>query len=183
MRRLLLTLGMGVLPSHGRLMDCPLSCREHEVLIHAIRGLTQTQTAGMLGVSVSTVRTLRMTALRRLGVVTVTHAALVMLGEGWVSRDQLLPSYEGRPYVTLASKRMSTTLRWLPSPAQRLYIDAFDKLLTRRDDAAAQRVAFAFLALYHEAKVPRPPARSRDVGQMLLSMARGLTRPIPADKA
>lgn len=163
-------------------MDCPLSCREHEVLVSIARGLTRKQAAARMGVSVSTVRSLQATALRRLGVVTVTHAALVMLGEGWVSRDQLLPSYGGRPYEP-AKRNQVATLRWVPSPAQRLYLDAFDELLARRDAASEQRVAFAFLALYHEVRVPRPAPRSRDVGEMLLRMARGLTRPIPVQAA
>lgn len=146
--------------------DCPLTPREHTVVLHAMAGHDAWQTARALGISASTVRTHRLKALRRLRVDSMARAAMVVLREGWVSREGLVPDYKGPAYSVAPVKP------WMPSPAQRLYLDAFDRMLALRTDRAVDDVEFCFSVLVHESgsaggRVGRP-----DLDGMLLSMAR-----------
>jgi hypothetical protein len=66
-------------------------------------------------------------------------------------------------------------------PAQRLYLDAFDRLLRDRDDVAAALVDYYFGAMTRERSVPDRRRAASDVDAMLLGIARGVLRPIAAD--
>jgi len=153
--------------------DCPLTQRERQVVLCAMTGRTTGQTAATLGITVSTVRTHRHKALRRLEVDSMGKAMVVMLREGWVSQGSLIPDYAGRPYTSRRSRP------WLPSPAQRLYLDAFDRLLRHRTTRAASDVAFYFGVMCRESLVPDRRNGVPDVDAMLLGLALGCLRRIP----
>jgi len=139
-------------------------------------GRTQVQTAARLGLTLSTVRTHRSKALRRLGVSSMAQAWALMLREGWVRREQLLPSYSRGAYAPAEQQRWSRA--WVPSPAQRLYLDAFDRLLRERSEEAAVNVSFFFAVLCRERRIGDRRRGGQDVDSMLLGMARALVRPI-----
>lgn len=157
--------------------DCPLTPREYQALVGIAQGKTPGQIAYETGRSVTTVRTQLSTLYKRLGVPGVGQAIALMLREGWATPDDLLTSYTGNPYST-AAPRSVRTCNWVPSPAQRLYLDAFDMLLKRRDAAAARRVSFYFAAMCVERGCPDRREGGQDVDRMLLGMARALLRPI-----
>jgi hypothetical protein len=101
-----------------------------------------------------------------------------MIRQGWTDPSELLPDYRGAPYTTRPKRGRKD---WLPSPAQRLYLDAFDRLLRDRDDVAAALVHYYFGAMTRERGVPDRRRAPSDVDAMLLGIARGVLRPIAAD--
>jgi DNA-binding CsgD family transcriptional regulator len=111
----------------GSLLDRPLSPRQREVATTLMCGLTYKQADGRIGISPSTVRTHAHAAYERLAVTNLSQACVVMIRQGWTDPGELLPDYRGAPY-TMRRRR------GLPSPAQRLYLDAFDRLLRDRDE-------------------------------------------------
>lgn len=140
-----------------------------------MRGLTRKQAARSLGISQSTVRSHLNGAYRRLGVSDATQAAMMALSNGWV--EELLPDHAGRPYAAVVQRHKKN---WLPSPAQRLYLDAFDVLLARRDEEAAERVDFFFGVMCRERGCPDRRGDRPSVNAMLLGLAQALRRPIAA---
>jgi hypothetical protein len=91
-----------------------------------------------------------------------------MLREGWVARDDL-PDYEGAPYTT--HQRPVMVRNWLPSPAQRLYLDAFDQLLEKRDDRSSNRAGGYRHVLYFEREVPALARKANDFDGMIAKIA------------
>lgn len=160
-----------------RVAGCPLTPTEYETLLLVMRGRTYQQAARERGVSPSSVRSTLNSAYRRLGLSGVVQAAALMLREGWVGPDKVLEDYDGRPY-SLESQLHKLTENWLPTPAQRLYLDAFDELLRERSDEAVEAVDFAFGVLCWERGCPDRRRDVCDIDAMLLGMARALMRPI-----
>jgi DNA-binding CsgD family transcriptional regulator len=159
-------------------LDCPLSPRQHEVVTTLMCGLTYKQAAKRLGISPSTVRTHAHVAYERLAVANLSQACVLMIRHGWTDPGDLLPDYHGAPYTTTARRK-----DWLPSPAQRLYLDAFDRLLRDRDEVAAALVDYYFGAMIRERGVPDRRRSATDVEAMLLGIARGVLRPMPDAQA
>lgn len=157
--------------------DCPLTPKQHETLLLVMGGRTYSQVARERGVSPSTVRGMLHSARRRLGVANTMQATVVMLREGWANADDVLRDYEGPSYSTASQYGKH---RWLPSPAVRLYLNAFDVLLRTRTPEAAAAVDLCFRVLCHERAVPDRRRGGRDINDMLHMMARALTRPIAA---
>jgi DNA-binding CsgD family transcriptional regulator len=151
--------------------DCPLSPREHQVILHAMAGRDHKQTAQRLGVSPSTVRTYRHKAIRKLGVDSVGKAIVIMLREGWAPHHVLIPDWPGGAYSP------HPTRPWVPSPAQRLYLDAFDRMLSLRTERAVADVEFCFGVLVHESGAPGSRRGRPDLDAMLLGMARACLAP------
>ncbi|HEV7885479.1 MAG TPA: helix-turn-helix transcriptional regulator [Solirubrobacteraceae bacterium] len=158
-------------------LDCPLSPRQHEVVTTLMCGLTYKQAASKLGISPSTVRTHVHAAYERLAVTNLSQACVLMIRQGWTDPSELLPDYRGAPYTTRTKRGQKD---WLPSPAQRLYLDAFDRLLRDRDDVAVALVDYYFGAMTRERSVPDRRRAASDVDAMLLGIARGVLRPIAA---
>jgi DNA-binding CsgD family transcriptional regulator len=158
-------------------IDCPLSVRQHEVMLLIMRGLTYKQAARELGIAHSTARTHMHRAYVRLGVSGRGQACALMLRNGWVDPGELLADYAGPPYTT--SRRRAKEAAWLPSPAQRLYLDAFHELLRERSDEAAERVDFMFGVMCRERDVPDPRRGVQDIDSLLLRVAVGVSRPVP----
>jgi len=156
--------------------DCPLTVRQHEVLLALARGLAQKQAARELGISVSTVRSHTYKIYRALGVPGAGQAFALALREGWLQPADVLGDYTGKPYTTTPRRKSCVVV----TPAQRLYLDAFDELLRVRTDHAAQRLSFFYRAMCVEARVPDRRRGGRDVDSMLVALGRALTRPIAA---
>jgi DNA-binding CsgD family transcriptional regulator len=163
---------------HPSGLDCPLSPRQHEVVTTLMCGLTYKQAAKKLAISPSTVRTHAHVAYERLAVANLSQACVLMIRHGWTDPSELLPDYRGAPYTTRARRK-----DWLPSPAQRLYLDAFDRLLRDRDEVAAALVDYYFGAMIRERGVPDRRRSATDVDAMLLGIARGVLRPMPDAQA
>mgnify|MGYP007100084930 CR=1 FL=1 len=70
---------------------CPLTARQHEILLLIARGLTQKQIALELGVAYTTVRTQLGTAYRRLDVTNAAQAVVVLMNNGWLEEDADFP--------------------------------------------------------------------------------------------
>lgn len=156
---------------------CPLTSRQLEVLRLVASGLTYKQTGLELGIRHSTVKSHLEAAYRRLGVHNVGQAAALLIREQWVSPDELLPDYTGPGYST---RRMRKDDGWLPTPAQRLYLDAFDRLLTNRSEDAAAEVAFYMAVMCQERGIPvRRRGGHPDIGDMLATIAVCVMRPLP----
>lgn len=162
--------------------DCPLTPRQREFMDLAIRGYSYEQIAATLGIARSTVSSLLYECRRRLGVENRGGGAAfaVMLSHGWVRPRDVTPE-------AYSSWLQSTKhdLNWRPSAAQRCYLNAFDRLLWRRDPASAYAVDLAFRLMCHEAGV-REPAQRFDaetavehLEESLLRMAVALRRTIP----
>jgi DNA-binding CsgD family transcriptional regulator len=160
-------------------IDCPLSVRQHEVMLLVMRGLTYKQAARELGITHSTARTHMHTAYVRLGVSDKGQACMVMIRNGWAAPRDLIPDYAGLPYTTSPRRQVTTLAPWLPSPAQRLYLDAFDVLLRERTDEAADRVDFMFGVMCRERRCADRRRGAQDIDDMLLRVAIGVRRPIP----
>lgn len=148
--------------------ESPLTTREHQVVVAAMTGLSAKATALKLGISASTVRTHRKKALARLGVQSMGHAMVVMLQQGWVLRFGLIPDYTGPVYG--ASKFGAHA--WVPSPAQRLYLDSFDRLLKDRTVEAVDDAAFFYRVLQRETTTTHNGRGRPDVDALLLRIAR-----------
>ena len=165
-------------------MDCPLSARQYEVVLLAMRGLETKQIAVSLGITVSTVRSHLFEARKTLGLTGQGRGALMalMLNRGWVDPAGVAPEVASYSTWLSATKR---DLDWRPSAAQRCYLTAFDRLLRRRDPVSAAALDLAFRLMCWEAgsPIPRPtfdPDAVVDrVDAMLLGLARGLMRQIP----
>lgn len=154
---------------------CPLTDRQHEILLALLRGGTGKQVARELGITPSAVRSHTHYAYRRLGVADVKQAMAVMLREGWVEVDGILADYEGARYSTDDQGKKHTD-NWLPSPAQRLYLDAFDRLLQERTDEAAACFDAYFTSLCCERRIADRRRGARHVDAMLTKLVRVLTR-------
>jgi len=63
----------------------PLSEREMEVLIHVVRGMSNKEIAGLLGISHQTVKNHITAILRKFGVEDRTQAVVYALKRGWVT--------------------------------------------------------------------------------------------------
>jgi DNA-binding CsgD family transcriptional regulator len=167
-------------PPQSSGLDCPLSPRQHEVVTALMCGLTYKQAAKQLGISPSTVRTHAHVAYERLAVANLGQACVLMIRHGWTDPSELLPDYHGAPYTTRARRGQKD---WLPSPAQRLYLDAFDRLLRDRDEVGAALVDYYFGAMIRERGVPDRRRGASDIEAMLLGIARGVLRPVPDAQA
>ncbi len=179
--------------------DCPLTMRQLRIVRLAARGHTYGQIAAHMKIHRTTVRSHIYDATRRCDLKPSSAARvhwLVMLAtrRGWLEHDDDAAGYTGGSYSPMVQSRPS---QWQPSPAQRLYLDAFDRLLTERDDEAVDRVDFMFGVMCRErgiadsrpsgerrlrenAALPGGRSRSgaKDVDEMLLRMAVALRRPV-----
>lgn len=174
--------------------DCPLTARQLQIARMVTRGMTYRQVAAALTLGETTVRTHVEKVYGRLGLKGAGRGPLVsmMVDRGWA--DSLMPNYNGSPYAV--SDQRGKASHWLPSPEQRLYLDAFDRLIRERTDEAALRLDIYFKVLCMTVGVPdqrmsgcetrqmqgsggtrRVPVR--DVDEMLLRLGSALTRRIP----
>ena len=132
-RRTVLRRSGNALAATGGNRDCPLSARELEVMrLMALEGLQTPGIAHRLRLSRSTVRSHCVNAYRKLNVTHAVQALVVCFNAGWIDpvetriRDPL---------------RFPNDDNWEPTPAQRVYLDAFDEHLRAGDDAAALEAA------------------------------------------
>jgi DNA-binding CsgD family transcriptional regulator len=103
--------------------DCPLTPRELEILrLMAHEGLMREGVAARLGLKPSTVRTHVSKAYRKLGVSTGPQAIVVCFNAGWLD-----------PGATEIDDPLRFEDRNV-TPAQRLYLAAFDQHLAAGDD-------------------------------------------------
>ena len=165
-------------------LTCPLTPRQLDTARLLASGMTTAEAAEALGVTPSTVKTNAHEARKRLGLVGTGRAALynVLITHGWMEKPE--PVVEVPGYGTWLQGQVNDWA-WKPSAAQRVYLTAFDRLLRQRNsvNAAALRAAFALMCWEAGVKVtPRPPlAAALDVlDDVLLGIARGVMRPIPA---
>ena len=86
-----------------------------------------------------------------------------MLARGWLRDPIDIPDYEGPPYTPAPRPRAHL---WLPSPAERLYLDAFDELLRTRDRAAIRDTLLYHGLMRHVRRTEPVPSRGRDVDAM-----------------
>lgn len=86
---------------------------------------------------------------------------LMMLAEGWLAEIEI-PRYTGE-YSTASQYRKAL---WIPSPAERLYLDALDELLRTRDRAAERDTLLYHGLMRHVRRVAKVPGRGRDVDAM-----------------
>jgi DNA-binding CsgD family transcriptional regulator len=115
--------------AHWTSGGCPLSAREEEVLrLMALEGLQTAGIAQRLGLAASTVRQHCQNAYRRLGVTHAAQALVVCFNAGWI--DPLQTRIQD-------PLRFSDVEKWEPTPAQKVYLDAFDDHLQARDDRRA----------------------------------------------
>lgn len=158
-------------------LACPLTPCQFEVMRSLCAGESQNQIAHRLVVAKTTVRSHAHDAYKRLGVSTVSQAVAVMFREGWLEPDDLLSDYEGPAYTT-ESQRFK--INWVPSPAQRLYLDAFDRLLAERSDEAAEHLDRCFAVMCGERGVPDRRRINVSIDSMLLKVGRALiARDVP----
>jgi DNA-binding CsgD family transcriptional regulator len=142
--------------------SCPLSARELEVLrLMALEGLQTPGIAHRLRLSASTVRQHCVNAYRKLKVTHAVQALVVCFNAGWID-----------PVGTRIQDplRFANDANWEPTPAQRVYLDAFDEHLRAGDDptaleAAKRKTDAALVAL----EQPWRSAASRDWIDGLLS--------------
>ncbi len=146
--------------------DCPLTARQREIVRLAMRGLSYGEIARELVLAESTVCTHMWAARAALGITGRGrgHLFALMLARGWAIADDLLPDYRGAPYARAAVRGLPRA--WVPSPAWRLYLDAFDRLLVTRSASAAADVAY-FLGVVCRAEGVSVPERGKDVDAML----------------
>lgn len=165
---------------------CPLSERQYEVVALMMQGRDYGEIAHELKINVSTIRTHIHSAYERLGLAGSSRGALfaVMLSRGWITPAEVAPQDAYSTWL----QATRNDLDWQPSAAQRCYLKAFDRLLVRRDAASAAAMEFAYRLMCWEAGIPMrtwPDIERCDedatdrVDEMLLGMARALTRPIP----
>lgn len=157
--------------------DCPLTKRQLQVALLEMDGLTRKQVAARLGVAYSTVRNHMHDAYVATGVTGRGQLFALILQEGW-----------GPPatvdYKPPSEARGRHDMNWRPTAAGRLYLDAFDTLLRRRDAASAEAMSLALDLMCWErgVRVPRIPFEAADVVErvdaMLLGIARGLARDV-----
>jgi DNA-binding CsgD family transcriptional regulator len=151
-------------------MDCPLTRRQRQCLLLVMRGLTRQQAARRLGIHHSTVRSHMHGAYSRLGVSCASQAAMVMLRYGWAISSELVPDYTGPSYAAEQPERQLTE-GWVPSPGQRLYLDAFDRWLVERDECASARAGGMRHVMFFEREIPSPPRRANDFDGMVRRIA------------
>lgn len=157
-----------------------MTSRQQECLLLVMRGLRYKQVARRLGLSDNTVRSHLTMAYERLGVNDCRQAMVVMLRNGWTSLAEL-PDYTGPLYSTLSQRGKS--VNWVPSPAQRLYLDAFDLLLRQRTAKAAELVSFYFGVMCRERGCPDRRVGQQSVDALLMRLGRAVSRRIPLDEA
>lgn len=155
---------------------CPLAPRQYETVVRIMRGATYRQAARDMGIELSTARTHLHYAYERLGVGNARQAYTVMLRHDWFDRGELPADYDGKPYTIRPNWGLH---HWLPTPAQRLYLDAFDRLLRDRSDEAAADVDFYFRVLCRECHRPDTRPGGQDIDEMLARLAWAALRPIP----
>lgn len=107
-------------------------------------------------------------AYERLGVNTARQAYTVMLQHGWFARDEFPKGYEGELYTIY---RNSGVWTWLPSPAQRIYLNAFELFLRKRNEYHHTRARASRNLLYFE--LERYPLRreANDFDGMIAKIA------------
>ena len=96
----------------------------------ALEGLQTPGIAHRLRLSVSTVRSHSVNAYRKLDVTHAVQALVVCFNAGWID-----------PVETRIQDPVRFSDRWEPTPAQRVYLDAFDEHLHSGDDHAALTAA------------------------------------------
>lgn len=147
-----------------------LTKRQSEVVLALMRGRTTAQAAAELGMSVSSARTHIRRALERTGLVGCGRSALFAL----VLQERAEP--EVAEYVAPDAQGRFDEY-WKPSPAQRLYLDAFDRLLRARSPQAVAEAEddmdFFFAGMLRERRCRNP--RRRDFDAVMLRLARALT--------
>ncbi len=130
-----------------------------------MHGRTYGEIAGALGLTKSTITSHMHAARDQLGIIGAGRGALfaLMLARGWAIADDLLPDHAGAPYARQHDRRMLPS--WIPSPAWRLYLDAFDRLLVTRSASAAADVDY-YLGVVCRSENVKVPERGRDVDAM-----------------
>lgn len=149
-------------------MNCPLTDRQREVLLLVTRGLTAKQAGQRLGIGPSAVYSHLGVIYQTLGVSCMSQACAVMLRCGWVVPDDLLPDYMGHPYTTSVTRNKQ---HWVPTPAQRLYLDAFQVWLEERDERAHARTRGYRHVVYFEREIPPVVRGANDFDGMIARLA------------
>lgn len=164
---------------------CPLSPRQHEAILGVVHGQTYQRIADRLHVAHCTVGTYVLRAYRRLGVNNAAQARTVMIREGWLTlADSLLaddalpgrlPDYPKLTYTTTSRRGCRN---WLPTPAQRLYLDALDRFLRDRGEYRHGRAGGCRHIVYFERELPAPPRKANDFDGLIAKIAPAIcTRP------
>ncbi len=155
--------------------DCPLTARQLEIVRLAVRGESYAQIAKRLHLTPSTVDTHMHAARVRLGVTghgSRGKLCVLVLARGWLrDPNELLPSWTGPEYTTGVRRP------WLPSPAERLYLDAYDELLRTRDASAARDTRIYHGLLWHIRRKPPAPPRGRDIDAMFRALGADICTP------
>ena len=120
-----------------------------------MRGGGYRQAARSLHLETSTIRSHLHNIYKRMGVASLTEAISMMHREGWVD-EPLLPSFKAP-----REDCVNSVENWTPTPGQRVYLDALDRLLRERSDDAREHMAGAFVAMCGEAQTTDPRKRSR----------------------
>lgn len=167
--------------------ECPLTGREYEAVTLMMQGLDIGASAARMGITESAVRSLLKTARQRLGLIGAGNGPMFasMFSHGWVTPQQVAPHDTYSTWL----QATKNDLDWRPSAAQRCYLNAFNRLLWRRDPRAAVAASLALALMCLEAGVRPPTARPTcdpatsllHLDDMLMRVARGVTRPIPVD--
>lgn len=153
--------------------ECPLTPTQREILAKLASGMTGKQVARVRGIAHTTLRSHTYAAYKRLGAANIVQAILIMIRHGWIELDDVLPGdYQGPAYTTQPRPHRQPD-HWVPTPAQRIYIDAFHKLLYERAESDGPD---PFLVLCQEKEVPDRRSKERDIESTLLKMGHTLTR-------
>lgn len=145
---------------------CPLSRRQYQVMCGLAAGRTYLEIARGLGISHSTVREHAHVAFRHLGVTGrgASCAVVAMKDSGWLGAKPRRPQEPPDPHLT---------------PVQLAYAACFAALCRERTSRAAAIVTVAFGLLTAVHALPSRPRQPPDIDELLLRLARGVTRPIP----
>lgn len=159
-----------------------MSPRQRQVVHARYRGQSLAEIAAAIGVSESTVGTHMHDARRRYGAKSDDELFATMIERGWLLTP---PRRKAAEYSTWLRATVDD-VSWQPSPAQRLYLTAFDRFLHGRNievSAAAMDLAMRLMCWEGRTAVPVATFRVQDAADrrdaMLLGIARGLLRPIP----
>lgn len=160
----------------GRPSGCPLSPRQYEAVLGVIRGQAYKTVAVEMHVTPCTARTYIHAAYHRLAVNSAAQARTVMIREGWLTLAETLLPDDALPLIDQTSPTYTRISRrgyrnWLPTPAQRLYLDAFDRLLSERTAYRRSRVGGCRHIVYFEREIPALPNRANALDGMIAKIA------------
>jgi len=148
-----------------------------------VRGDTSRQVAAEFHVAPSTVRSAMSDIRAKLNLVGRGDAAViaVILNNHWASPQAVFGTELYSSWLAATKSDMD----WRPSAVQRVYLNAFTRLLYRRDSESVIAADLAFGLMCWQAGRPFPPPRTDtgpdELDDMLLGIARGLQRPIPPE--